>query len=268
MSDNFREHVSLGRTGLNVSRLGIGSGYGAPSAAIEKAFHEHGINYFYQSSPRRAGMRDAVRNLARNHREKIVVALQTYDRLGMLMQRYLEKGLREHGIEYCDVLILGWFNRFPGKRIIDAALRLKEQGKVKFLAMSGHRRTTFGEMAAQGDSPVDIFQVRYNAVHTGAEKDIFPHLPENKRPGITIYTATCWKKLLKQSKMPEGEKPLTAPECYRFVLSHPDVDLCMTGAANAQQIEEAATALDGGPLNDEEMARIRRIGAHIYGKKK
>jgi hypothetical protein len=41
---SFREHTKLGRTGLEVSRLGIGSGYGVPAAAVERAFHEHGVN--------------------------------------------------------------------------------------------------------------------------------------------------------------------------------------------------------------------------------
>jgi len=32
-----------------VSRIGLASGYGVPAAAIEKAFHEYGINYLYDS---------------------------------------------------------------------------------------------------------------------------------------------------------------------------------------------------------------------------
>jgi hypothetical protein len=45
----FRTRVKLGRTGLEVSRPGIASGYGVPARAIERAFHEHGLNYFYPS---------------------------------------------------------------------------------------------------------------------------------------------------------------------------------------------------------------------------
>ena len=67
--------------------------------------------------------------------------------------------------------------------------------------------------------------------------------------------------------MPPGEKPLTAAECYRFVLTNPSVDLCMTGPADEKQMDEALEALDAGPLNEEEMARVRRIGRHIYGAK-
>jgi hypothetical protein len=32
-------------------------------------------------------------------------------------------------------------------------------------------------------------------------------------------------------------------------------------------MEDNLKALDAGPLDEEEMARVRRIGKHIYGKK-
>ncbi|MEW6602231.1 MAG: aldo/keto reductase, partial [Nitrospirota bacterium] len=176
MMADFRKHTILGRTGLSVSRLGIGSGYGVPAVAVEKAFHEYGVNYFFWSSPRRRGLRDAVRSLSPAARDKMVIAIQTYDHHGFLMRRFVEKGLRELHIDYADVLILGWFNNVPGSRVLDAALKLKEEGRVRFIGMSGHNRPVFGQMAVQPGSPVDIFMIRYNAVHRGAEKDIFPFL--------------------------------------------------------------------------------------------
>ena len=115
---------------------------------------------------------------------------------------------------------------------------------------------------------IDVYHVRYNAVNSGADKDVFPLLlPENK-PGIVAYTATRWGQLLKEKKMPAGEKPLTAPECYRFVLSHPSVDLCMTGARSLEMMRENLETLNFGSLSEDEMARIRRIGDFIYGRKR
>ena len=32
-----------------VSRIGLAGGYGVPSAAIEKSFHEHRVNYLWIS---------------------------------------------------------------------------------------------------------------------------------------------------------------------------------------------------------------------------
>jgi aryl-alcohol dehydrogenase-like predicted oxidoreductase len=149
--------------------------------------------------------------------------------------------------------------------VLDADTRLREQGKVRFLAMSGHNRRTHGTVAAMSDSLIDVLMVRYNAAHTGAERDVFPHLPADNRPGVTSYTATRWGQLLKERKMPAGERPLTAADCYRFVLSNPDIDLCLTGPRNAAELDNALLALDAGPLSAEEMERVRRIGDHVHG---
>lgn len=264
---SFREPVTLGRTGLRVARLGIAAGYGVGAAAIERAYHERGVNLFYWGSIRRGGMRDAIRHIAKPDRDRIVVALQSYDRTGVLMPVFCERGLRALRLDYADLLILGWHNRTPSARVMDAAQRLRDRGLVRYLAMSGHDRRLFGKMAHRGGGPIDVFMVRYNAAHRGAETDIFPHLPEADRPGVMTYTATRWGHLLKASRMPPGERPLTASECYRFALSNPSVDVCMTGPANARQLREALHALDDGPLSPAEMQRAHRIGDHVHARR-
>ncbi len=264
---DFRAPVTLGRTGLTVSRLGIASGYGAPAEAVEKAYHEYGLNYFYWSTPRSSKMGNGLRNLVKTDRENIFIALQSYDHSGILTPRAVNKGLKSLKTDYADILLLGWYNYYP-KRVVETALKLKEAGKIRFIAISGHNRKLFGQMAQDPDSPIDVYMCRYNAVHRGAERDIFPFLPADNPPGVTIYTATCWRKLLTAKKMPDGEQPLTAGDAYRFVLSNPNVNLCMSGPSSVQQLDENMKALDKGPLSEEEMARIKKIGDHIYGKKR
>jgi aryl-alcohol dehydrogenase-like predicted oxidoreductase len=262
---NFQSRAVLGRTGLSVSRLGLASGYGVPAKAIEKAYHDHGINYFFWSTPRREAMKTALKNIARREREKIVIAVQSYDHLGFFNKSAVEKALVALDIEYADILIMGWFNYIPGGRILDRCLALVEKKKIRFIGMSGHKRTTFGALARMDKSPFDVFMVRYNAAHRGAESDIFPHLKKENRPGVTVYTATSWRKLLKPGKMPPGEAPLSASDCYRFVLSNPNVDLCHFGPASEEQMDEGLTALAKGPLSEDEMARIRKIGTYVHG---
>ncbi len=262
---NFKEKRVLGRTGLEVSRMGIASAYGLPAEAIEKGFYEYGINYFLWSTPKNKKMGSALKNICKKDRDKVVTVFQSYDHSGMLTSRSVEKGLKIIGSDYTDVLLLGWYNYFPD-RVVEKAMMLKKEGKIRYIALSGHNRKLFGKLASDPDSPVDILMFRYNAVHTGAEKDIYPHIPEEDPPGVTVYTATAWRKLLSPKKMPPGEKPLTAAECYRFVLSHPKTDLCFTGPGTQDQLDENIKALEDGPLSTEEMERVRKIGKHIYGK--
>jgi aryl-alcohol dehydrogenase-like predicted oxidoreductase len=165
-----------------------------------------------------------------------------------------------------DLLLQG-VNKTPSERTYERVQRLRDQGKVRLFGLTSHDRPFLGRVASgETKAPDDVLHVRYNAVHPGAEQDVFPHLPKEDRPGIVVFTATCWKKLLTPRLMPPGEAPLTAVDCYRFVLSNPDVDVCLTGPATAHQMEENLKALETGPLDEDEMARIRRIGKHVYGK--
>ena len=262
----FNEPVILGRTGLSTGRLGISSSYGAPAAAYEEAF-ERGCNYFVMGSfmkGRSKEMIKAIHHISRKGaRDKLVVCLMEYTHSRLLGKGHFFKGLRQLGIDYADVLMLGYYPKKPRNQVMDLGLHLKDIGVVKHLALSGHNRKLFPKLM---ESPIDIFQVRYNAANSGAERDVFPHVGGENRPGIISFTATRWGQLLKESKMPPGEKPLSALDCYRFVLSNPAVDVCMTGARTLEMMRENLETLDSGPLSGEEMERIRRIGDHLYGK--
>ncbi len=61
---------------------------------------------------------------------------------------------------------------------------------------------------------------------------------------------------------------MTAAECYRFALSNENVDVCLAGPKNETQMIEGFSALSDGPLSDDEMERIRRIGLFCSGKNK
>jgi aryl-alcohol dehydrogenase-like predicted oxidoreductase len=264
--NDFSEPASLGRTGLKVGRLGISSSYGAPAQAFEEAF-ERGCNYFVVGSfmkGRSKEMIQAVRNITRQgNRDRLVVCMMEYTHSNLIGRSHFFKGLKKLGLEYVDVLMLGYHPRKPPNYLMNLAMELKEKGVVRHLALSGHNRKLFPKLV---ESPIDIFQVRYNAVNSGAEKDVFPFCAGANRPGIVSFTATRWGQLLKKSKMPPGEKPLSAVDCYRFVLSNPAVDVCMTGTRSLEMMRENLKTLNSGSLSEEEMDRIRRIGDYLYGK--
>lgn len=261
-SEKTFERTVLGRTGLPVCRLGVAAGYGVPAAAVERAF-EQGVNYFFWGSRRRSGFGQAVRNLA-PQRERFVLVIQSYSRLAGLVGWSLERALRELRLDYADVLLLGLWNRSVPERILDASRKLKQRGLVRFLGVSSHKRRLVPQIAAGQD--FEVIHFRYNAVHSGAEHDIFPHLPAGDRPGMVTFTATSWGQLLGHRRIPKNEKAPRAADCYRFVLARPEVDVCLTGPANAEQMGQALEALRSGPMSEDELAWMRRVGRAIYGK--
>ena len=261
MSD-FSQKVSLGRTGLRVSRIGIGSSYGVSEKACREAF-DAGINYFFWGSARTAGMCLAIREIALTHREELVVVLQCYVRWPMLISRSVHQGLKSLKIDHADVLLLGWYDEEPSQGVMDAAEELRREGRFRYLGISGHQRPLFRHYI--GDGRYDVLHLRYNAAHRGAEQDIFPHLPRDNSPGIVSFTNTRWGDLLRAENMPAGYSPPAAADCYRFVLSDPHVHVAICGPKNAEEIKSALTALDRGPMDQQELQRMRLIGDHVHG---
>ncbi len=253
----------LGRTGVEVCRLGVASSYGAPASVVERAF-DHGVNYFYWGSIRRSRFADGLRALA-SHRDRLLLVTQSYSRMASLIGPSLERALRTLRFDYTDALLLGLWNGMPPPRILDACLKLRERGLVRYLAVSTHNRPLIVRLAA--DPRFDIFHVRYNAVHRGAEREVFSQLPEQNPPGMVSFTATSWRQLLGHKRIPKNEQTPTAADCYRFVLTEPAVNVCMTGPADDKQFDQALEALRRGPLPDDELQWMRRIGDAIYGRR-
>ena len=99
-------------------------------------------------------------------------------------------------------------------------LRLKQEGKIKAIGTSIHDRQRAGRLAR--DSEIDLFMIRYNAKHPGAEQDIFPYL-EKRNPAVVAYTALAWGQLIRPLKKIEmlpwpgqrtGEIPPLTPEDF------------------------------------------------------
>jgi aryl-alcohol dehydrogenase-like predicted oxidoreductase len=252
----------LGQTGLEVGPLGVAASFGAPAEAFEEAF-DKGCNYFYWGSLRKNGMREAIKNIcSQGCRDDLIIVIQSYSRSSFLMQVFVEKALKSLSLDYADILLLGWHNNVPSQKLLDKAMVMKQRGLYRFLGISGHNRSLFPQLARGGK--FDIFHIRYNAAHRGAEQEAFPFVQGERGPGIVSYTATRWGQLLSAKKMPPGEAPPSASDCYRFVLSNPAVDVCICGPKDRDQMREALRTLELGPLTQDQLVRMRKIGDYLH----
>ena len=94
---DFHTKKTLGKTGLEVGRLGISSSQSAPAEAFEEAF-EKGCNYFTWGSVvkgRTKGMQDAIINIIKNgKRAKLVLSMVSYAHDNFLTKHFLKKGIK------------------------------------------------------------------------------------------------------------------------------------------------------------------------------
>ena len=257
------QKIRLGKTDLYAGRLGLGASYGAPTAALEAAF-ERGCNYFYWGALRNGKMAKAIRNIVnKGKRDELIVVIQDFRRTRRGLAKSLMRGLNRLGLDYADVLLLGWYNNPPSEKILAELEKLKKMQVFRYSGISGHKRPLFPGLAK--DPRYDLFQIRYNAANRGAEEDIFPRLPDY-RPAIVAFTATRRMSLVKSKRIPTSEKRPTAGDCYRFVLTNPSVDVVITGPSKVSQLTENMVQVSKGPMAADELDWMRRIGDYVYGR--
>jgi hypothetical protein len=69
--------------------------------------------------------------------------------------------------------------------------------------------------------------------------------------------------LLDPKLVPDGEAVPRARDCYRFALSSPHVHATLAGPKNGAELDEALLAIEDGPLDADEAAWMRRVGAVV-----
>ena len=252
--------TTLGSTGIPVHRLGLSASYRPGKSTVHRALDE-GINYFFCYGFD-TQMTRVIREMSPQERDRIVVATGAYSYwwTHQDLKKTLERRLRQLRTDYIDVFhFLGVARRkllTPAVR--DQLAELRADSRVRAVAISTHDRALAGELAAEG--ALDALMIRYNAAHRGAEEETFPYA-ETHRPGIVGYTATRWRYLLRRPKgWPRTDPVPTAGMCYRFVLSNPHIHVCLMAPTNRRQFEENVQSIRQGPLDDDEMAFMRKFG--------
>ncbi|MCE5258236.1 MAG: aldo/keto reductase [Chloroflexi bacterium] len=140
------QYRRLGRTGLQVSLLGVGGGY---LAQLERCVGEHiyqrafelGINYF---DGRYGDSSLKLRPLLKQHRERCVVVSKTRETGAIGFMRRVEEDLRDCGTDYLDGFFLRTYSLemlhdhlSPGGAF-EGALKARGQGKIRFIGMATH----------------------------------------------------------------------------------------------------------------------------------
>jgi aryl-alcohol dehydrogenase-like predicted oxidoreductase len=265
----------LGRTGLEVTPLGLAALSVRPSTGklrtlsaddVERAFHEHGVNTFLVHFLMKE-MCEGVRRLIRaGHRDELVLVSEVGVPFAGSARRGLDHNLRVLGTDHLDVWLVGWVRTRWCVRdsVWSEMVRLRESGKTRAIGISSHDRPLAAELARR--LPVDVLMIRYNAAHRGAEREIFERLADlgEKHPGIIAYTATRWGMLTRPLPLRGFSQAMTGPECYRFVLGHPVVDMAWCAARTPEELREDVEGALAGPLDPARLDEVRRFGDAVH----
>ena len=141
-----QRYATLGRTGMRVSDISFGgSRLGANEVDSVRHALDRGINYFDTADSYRGGDSETtIGEALRGKRDRVYIASKTYvgptDRRDSMM-RSLEQSLRRLRTDYVDVYFNHAVNdvgRLQNPEWREFTARAKQQGKIRFVGMSGH----------------------------------------------------------------------------------------------------------------------------------
>ncbi len=254
--------ITLGRTGLHVTRLGIGGAY-CETADGYRAALDCGVNYVDTARAYRNGEDEKVIGQAiRGRRDALVLATKTAQRDAEGARKDLETSLRLLDTDHLDIYQLHHLNtREERERALapdgamEAAQKAREQGLVRFIGVTGHDWPQIAKAVATG--LFDTVLCWYNCAMKEPEETVFPEAVAH-RAGVVIMNASRNDKLFGGPGAPPEE------DFYRYVLSHGAVHLTIMGLRNVDRFRRIAPALsERVALTPDQKAVLERYGAQM-----
>jgi aryl-alcohol dehydrogenase-like predicted oxidoreductase len=133
-------YSDLGKTGLKVSRLGMGGSAACDPSVLDLAY-DMGVNFFDTARSYTAGNSERVLGATlQSKRKRVVIATKTKAKTKDEALRDLDLSLRELGSDYIDIWCLQGRN-LPADiadGLFEAQRLAKQQGKVRFSGVSMH----------------------------------------------------------------------------------------------------------------------------------
>ena len=241
----------LGRTGLQVSEIGLGGGglrcsTTAYAVALIGRALELGINYIDTASS--YGDSEAKVGIAlEGRRKQASIATKLDARTARDARREFADSLARLRTDYVDVLHLHAVNSIEDlDRCMsrggawEAMQRAREEGAARFLGITGHRHEVLVEALKRDVFDVALFIM--NVVERDAEKELIP-LALARDIGMTVM------KPLATGLVPAGL-------ALRYLLTYP-VATVLPSATRSDWLEEDVAAIEG-PLSEAERAEAER----------
>jgi predicted aldo/keto reductase-like oxidoreductase len=268
---NYR---TLGRTGLRVSEVSLGTEYlmEASREHIITVVHEalaQGINYFdlFGAGPE---FRDAMGEAFAGHRDQVFLTAHLgatvkdgqYQKTRSLRKarQFFDDFLTRYQTDYVDLLFLhncdtqkDYDKVMAPNGLLGLALELKEAGKARFLAFSGHTPATSQQAVESGQIDVLMYPIG-PAGHAAPGKRELLNACVAHNIGLVAMKPYGGGKLLQENSTLDVNRyisgggtsykvkktaPITPVKCLSYVLSQVGVSTVVPGCSNLEHLADA-----------------------------
>ena len=288
----------LGKTGIDIGIVGLGAEYleHASRDTIISVVHEaidHKVNYIdlFMASP---DVRDNFGIAVKNSRNKVIVAghlgpilkngQYSKSRNNEMCEKYFDDLLIRLQTDYIDILMLHFVDEpddyekvFNPGGLLELAIRLKKEGKARFIGMSSHKAPV--ALTAVNSGHIDVLMFSINPaddplpgdirLKNVLKKNLYNRLssPEDEstleRKKLYHTCAIQEVGLVAMKPYAAGvlfrENPssiiLTPVQCINYALSQPGVCTVVPGCKNVTEMKAALAFLDA---TDDDRIQYRK----------
>jgi len=281
------EYRTLGRTGLEVSVVGLGSlGFLRANSSEEDVARmidrarEGGINFLDTAYAYGQGKTDTMVGKAiEKDRDRWVILGRSHMRDPKEFAETSDQTFKNLRTDVIDVFQLHDITRpadyeatkEPGS-IYDVALQMKKDGRIRFIGISTHAKAEIVQDMIESDR-YDVITISYNIANCQRNpgdgedmrrtaEELLP-LAESRGIGITIMKPYGGGSLVQTRPGPDGKpislKPL---DLLKFCVANPLVDSVTPGVESVEQVDTAIEAgQPGGRLSEEKIAELKEAAA-------
>ena len=312
---------TLGRTHLKVSALGMGTGgldpMGVKSGRSEQEMRDflchafdQGVRFFDTSPAYGNGRSERILGQAAGAigRDRIIISTKMALAGGIPGESSnvmrpeevapaLDKSLQRLRTDHVDVLLMAvadlpeHFDTVVDD-LIPELIKLKEQGKIRFLGSSEQTRSDGAHAWLTHVLPtdqIDVAMVGHNMINQSAQRSVFPLCGERNLGVLNVFTVRnlFWnmsrlKQVITDLKVrgvierdavcdedplgwlvQDGRWESLVEAAYRYAAFTEGVTTVMCGTIDRGQLEQDMAFLEKGPLPDEQRQRLHQTFGHI-----
>ena len=249
------DYITLGKTGLRVSRMGFG---GIPiqkvdasvTHALMERLAQRGVNYIDTARGYTVSEQFLGEALEGGLREKFVIATKSMARTKEAMARDIDISLKNLRTDYIDLYQIHNPSMAELEQVLapggalEALMEAKAAGKIRHLGLTAHMAAVF-ERALELDW-VETVMFPYNIVET-QDEELMAKCRE-KNVGFI-----CMKPMA-------GGALEDARLALRFIRQNENVSVVIPGMYDIREIDENLSAMeDISALTSDELAKIETI---------
>lgn len=276
-----KQYKQLGSTDMKIADISFGGSRLQDEVPLVQHAYERGINYFDTAESYTSGVsEETIGKALQGKRDKVYLASKGAFYSGTRqddMMRMLEGSLQRLRTDYVDVYFHHAVNdveRLQNPEFYAFTDRAKQQGKIRYVGLSGHG----GRLIECLDYAIDSgrFDVMLVAYNFGQDPSFFqrftrtfdfiavnPELPRVLRKAKTAGMGVVAMKTLRGARLNSMEPyqrdgATFAQAAFRWVLSNRDVDALVITMHSPEQVDEFVTASGSVMVTRQDMELLQR----------